>query len=44
LAKNSRTVNASWAGALSWCKIQAPGQSLGLLRRTASRNLANISI
>jgi hypothetical protein len=30
-------------GALSWCKIQASDQSSGLLRRTASRNLANIS-
>jgi hypothetical protein len=28
---------------LSWCKIQASGQSSGLLRRTDSRNFANIS-
>jgi hypothetical protein len=35
LAKNSRTASASWTRVLSWCEIQAWGQSSGRLRRTA---------
>ena len=36
LARNSRTLNASCPGALSWWRIHLSGQSLGLFLRTFS--------
>jgi hypothetical protein len=42
LVNNSHAM--PWVGALLWCKIQVSGQRWGLLRRTDSRKLANITL
>jgi hypothetical protein len=43
LARNSRTLNASCAEALSWWRIHWSGQSSGLVLRTDSRQLTSTS-
>jgi hypothetical protein len=40
LARNSRTLNASYVGALLWCRIHLSDQSPGRFLRTHSRNLS----
>jgi len=42
-ARNSRKLNASCSGTLSWWRIQLSGQSPGLLLRTDCRNLVSNS-
>ena len=43
LARNSQTLNASCARALSWWRIHLSGQSPGLFLRTDSSNLVSTS-